>query len=157
MVKFGHFFHCVTQYGVQIFCTMNSQNIWPVLNIFIIKKAAMILNFCLKLETFTTIFWYLEWLNRPLRLSSIFKPQLYTEWSVLCQLCNTTLQKWGHAKPYSLREGTRYIRHKYTSVGCDIFYIWMKEIKLVWSHRLKSWINWILWYNFIIQYVIARN
>mgnify|MGYP006903695083 CR=1 FL=1 len=60
---------------------------------------------------------------------------------ILCQLCNTALQKWGNVKLYSLREGTRYIRHKYTSVGCDVFYIRIKEIKLVWSHRLESWTN----------------
>ena len=35
------------------------------------------------METFATIFWYLQWLNRPPRLSCLFRPQIYTEWMVI--------------------------------------------------------------------------
>ena len=31
------------------------------------------------METFPTIFWYLDWINWPSRLSCLFKPQIYTE------------------------------------------------------------------------------
>ena len=46
-------------------------------------------------RTFPTIFWYLERLNRPPRLSCIFRPQIYTEWEVLVrQKDETWLSLW---------------------------------------------------------------
>ena len=82
----------ICQFG-QVWSFLPFCIIW-LTDFFNIKKPAVLFNFCLMI-TFPTIFWYLERLNRPPRLSCIFRPQIYKEWEVLVrQKDETWLSLW---------------------------------------------------------------